>query len=92
VLFPFSEPVGITDPSEFPDRVFFVGVVWESTHPLFGVDWDVPLDGTGWMSNGIDWEPFGVGDIMVRAVVSDDTSTVVANGSWGWIKSQYAEE
>ena len=92
VLFPFSEPVGITDPGEFPDRVFFVGVVWESAHPLFGVDWDEPLDGAGWMSNGVDWGPFGVGDIMVRAVVSDDTSTVVARRSWARIKTLYWDQ
>jgi len=93
VLFPFSEPVRITDPGEFPDRVFFVGVVWEcTTYPLFGVDWDVPLDAASWMSNGSEWSPFEVGDIMVRAVVSDDTSTVVARGSWGWIKSLYVQD
>ncbi len=85
----FAEPVSIEDPAEFPDRVFFVGVEWLSAHPLFGLDWDDPFVGASWLFDWTDWEPFMVGDVMIRAVVSDTTVTAVLDHSWGRIKASY---
>ena len=85
----FAEPVSIENPAEFPDRVFFVGVEWLFAHPLFGLDWDDPFVGASWLFDWSEWEPFMVGDVMIRAVVSDTTVTAVMDRSWGRVKASY---
>jgi hypothetical protein len=88
----FPVPVSIENPAEFPDRVFFAGVEWETEHPLFGLDWDDPVDDVSWFFNWTEWQALTLGDVMVRAVVSDSATTAVVAGSWGRIKASYLGE
>ena len=84
------EPVDITDPGHFPDRVFFTSIEWETqASDAVGVDTDDPIDGHSWVWNWTLWEPYLLGDIMIRAVVSDSTGTVAEAQSWGGLKSIY---
>ena len=84
------DPVDITDPERFPDRVFFAGIGFETQDvDVIGVDTDDPVDGKSLMWNGTLWEPYVPGDIMIRAVVSDSAGTVVEAQTWGGLKAMY---
>jgi len=86
----FPEPVGVVDTVAFPSGRFFVGVLWTSRFsPAVGVDFDAPLDGRTWFSDGETWGIVDDRDAMVRAVVSDVSGSAVESLSWGNIKALY---
>ncbi len=83
------EPVNISDPGEFPDRVFFVGLEWlHRLNPFVGVDIGQPHDYMSYSFVLFEWE-LRVDDAMVRAVVCDTLATPVENGSWSNVKARY---
>jgi hypothetical protein len=83
-----TQPVDITDPAEFPDRIFFVGLTWwHMYNPIIGIDLDPPIDchsyrgyEPGW------WELLVEADAMVRVVVAE-SATPVEPASWTMIKA-----
>ena len=91
-IIPFHDPVDITDAGLFPDRVFFVGIDFETqSAEALGVDTDDPVDLKSMVFNGSVWELYEEGDIMIRAVVSDSTGSAVEVLSWGALKQAYGE-
>ena len=89
-LVSLPDPVDISNPAHFPDRVFFASIEWETQAPDgVGVDTDPPVDGKSLVSNGSGWEWYELGDLMIRAVVSDSTGTPVELQTWGGLKSRY---
>jgi hypothetical protein len=82
-----TQPVDITDPAEFPDRIFFVGLTWwHMYNPIIGIDLDPPIDCHSYRWGPPGWELLVEGDAMVRAVVAEST-TPVEPASWTMIKS-----
>ncbi len=89
-VIPFPAPVDITDAGLFPDRVFFVGIEFETqSAEALGVDTDEPVDLKSMVFNWSVWELYEAGDIMIRAVVSDSTGSAVDVLSWGVLKHTY---
>ena len=81
------QPVDIADPAEFPDRIFFVGLIWgHMFNPIIGIDLDPPIDCHSYREWPPGWELLVEGDAMVRAVVAEST-TPVEPASWTKIKS-----
>lgn len=63
------EPIDITDPTEFPDRVFYAGLEWlHRNNPSIGLDFTPPVDFMSYRFNWAAWELLA-GDAMIRAVV-----------------------
>jgi hypothetical protein len=88
----FPEAVYIGDPSEFPDRVFFVGLEWTHRNdPVLWVDYSDPVDDMSWRFNWAVWELWEYGDIMIRAVVSDSWVSPVESRTWSRIKGLYRQ-
>ena len=84
------EPVNISDPGEFPDRVFFVGMEWlHRLNPFIGEDPSYPLDYMGWYFNWSTWELRTDTDTMIRAVVSDTLVSPVESRTWSTVKALY---
>ena len=82
-----TQPVDIADPAEFPDRIFFVGLIWQHMYnPIIGIDLDPPIDCHSYRGWPPGWELLVEGDAMVRAVVAEST-TPVEPASWTMIKS-----
>ena len=82
--------VSLTDPAEFPDRKFFVGLQWlTDLSPAVGVD--TGLGTIGVFHNGSDWVQLVGGTGMVRAVVSDSLVVPVEQESWGRVKGLYRD-
>jgi len=82
-----TEPVDITDPAEYPDRIFFVGLSWNHMHnPIIGIDTDPPIDYHSYRFNWAEWELLVYADAMVRAVVAGAASPVEP-ASWTMIKA-----
>ena len=82
-VLPLPDPVDITNAAHFPDRVFFAGIEYEEQTPYgVGVDTDPPVDGKSLVSG--EW--YGLGDLMIRAVVSDSAGSAVEVLSWGGLK------
>jgi hypothetical protein len=86
-------PLDISDPQQFPERQFFVGLEWlHDLNPYLMFDASAPLDEMGWTSDGVTWYRYEDGDIMIRAIVSDSLgASPVQPESWGIIKSQYLD-
>jgi hypothetical protein len=86
----FPTPVDITDPAEFPDGWFFVGIEWLYQHnPILALDTDEPtyghtvIPGAGrceWLSS----------DVLIRAIVSSEWSPI-DSASWTHIKTLFQE-
>lgn len=85
------EAVNISDPSEFPDRVFFVGLEWlHRLNPYLGDEcFGGPIDYMSWHFIWSDWELRTLGDTMIRAVVSDTCVTPVEGRTWSRVKALY---
>ena len=82
-----TEPVDIRDPAGYPDRIFFVGLIWQHMYnPVIGIDTDPPIDYHSYRWNWYEWELLVEADAMVRAVVAEST-TPVEPASWTMIKS-----
>lgn len=64
------EPIDITDPDDFPDRVFYAGLEWlHRNNPYIGIDAVPPIDLVSYRWNWVEWELVVHGDVMIRAVV-----------------------
>ena len=89
--FALPDPVDITNAGHFPNRVFFAGVEFETQPPAYalGVDTDPPVDGKSFVCYWGDCDWYGLGDLMIRAVVSDSTGSAVEVLSWGSLKHVY---
>jgi hypothetical protein len=87
------EPVNISDPSEFPDRTFFVGLEWlHMLNPFIGDDaFGGPVDYKSYFQHDQlpEWQLRVSGDAMVRAVVCDSLATPVEGQSWSGVKAMY---
>ncbi len=85
------EAVYIGDTGEFPERVFFVGLEWTNRNdPVLWVDCSTPVDYMSWRFNWVEWELWDYGDIMIRAVVSDNWISPVEGRTWSRIKALYS--
>ena len=81
--------VNISDPVQFPDRVFFVGLQWlHELNPYIGEDHSDPLDYSSWRYNWYEWELRVYADTMIRAVVTDAVSPT-ANVGWSRVKALF---
>ena len=84
------EAVDITDPIEFPDRVFFAGMEWlYSLNPVIGEDYTEPIDHMSWRFNWAVWELREQADTMIRAVVTDTWTSPVDAATWSRIKALF---
>jgi hypothetical protein len=64
------EPIDITDPEVFPDRVFYAGLEWlHRNNPYIGIDTVPPIDYVSYRWNWTQWELIVLGDVMIRAAV-----------------------
>jgi len=91
-VLPLPDPVDITNAGHFPDRVFFAGIEFETQSPdAVGVDTDPPVHGKSFVCYWGDCDWYGLGDLMIRAVVSDITGSAVEVLSWGAVKHAYGE-
>jgi hypothetical protein len=91
-VLPLPDPVDITNAAHFPDRVFFAGIQFEEQTPYgVGVDTDPPVYGKSLVCYWGDCDWYGLGDLMIRAVVSDSTGSAVEVLSWGAVKHAYGE-
>ena len=83
-----QEPVNLEDAQSFPNRRFFVGLLWS------GASGSVALDSTEeepyetFVHEG-SWLLFPWGDAFIRAVVSDEWSSPVEPSSWTKVKALY---
>jgi len=88
----FPEAVDITDPEQFPDRVFFAGMEWlYRLNPYVGEDHSAPIDHMSWRFNWAVWELRENRDTMIRAVVSDTITSAVLEASWARVKAEFME-
>ncbi|MBD3366818.1 MAG: hypothetical protein GF405_01435 [Candidatus Eisenbacteria bacterium] len=74
----FEPPVYVGDDTQFPDRVFFVGLEWLSDgNPLIGYDVDAPIDFRSYLAAPPPWQVQTTRDIMIRAIVDDSGSYTI---------------
>ncbi len=65
-------PLDISDPDDFPDRYFFVGLEWlHRSNPIIGLDADLPIHYASFRWNWYEWEQFTGHNVMIRAIVRD---------------------
>jgi hypothetical protein len=84
------DPVNISDPAQFPDRTFFVGLEWLWTlNPYIGEDHSDPLDYRSWRYNWYEWELRVYADTMIRAVVTDALGNPVEAVNWSGVKALF---
>ncbi|HYW69304.1 MAG TPA: hypothetical protein VE960_06830 [bacterium] len=84
-----TQPVDISDPEEFPDGIFFVGLYWQAMwNPIIGIDFDPPIDCQSYRDGPPGWENLTEADVMIRAVVAG-TPTPVETTSWTAIKALF---
>jgi len=86
-----EEPVQIRNSGAFPGGVFFVGAEWiHYLQPWFALDMVAPVHGCTWhMTPGNPWQHYTIGDVMIRAIVSDTIGTPVGGATWSAVKALY---
>jgi hypothetical protein len=72
--------------------VFFVGMEWQHRfNPLIGRDISYEPHFTSWHWTWFSWELRTESDVMIRALVADESGTPVELESWGRVKARYRE-
>jgi len=88
--FILPEPVDLSAEAVFPSGEFFVGMIWVNhMNPVLAVDWDPIVMGHTWRRIPSEWERCTEYSVLIRAVVSDNSGSLVELESWGRVKAKY---
>ena len=90
ITFILPEAVDLSAAAVYPDREFFVGMIWKNhMNPVLAVDWDPAIMGNTWRRIPSEWGCCTEYSVLIRAVVSDRSGSAVELESWGRVKATY---